>query len=799
MSQVKLQESIVTSSRPAAAGQSAANASKKARQSRKGFYASGLYASRATSGVSSRKSGEEKGVWSKYPRLPNDQGGEDTPKPLLEDDKKVSYDTKETPSELASQSQSSQLQLQPEKSSIGLGSRSIQSSSVVSIGSDYGDDYGDRGSVDQLHWTEMKTLRDQMESPLTEADLEADVDIEISETDTIWLLDIKPKLVNPETDGDLAELIKQRNEAYKALLADKVGNDKYVAREMNTLEATKMTKPCQTDEIGRSEFGNTASGWDMFDSFQAQLEKEKADRFEKKTDEELAKEAEQQQGDDPLEDNRRPLEPTSKSPAFVGRQSTTPSVLDSEFGTVRESVAMTAEEQAQLDAILTSPKLKQTLFIIERAVVQNNSQNLLATYRHLPIIELDKTGDSEAEASQALLVRQKSGASLSPHLAYLWRYSCPAVKGQAVTCMVWNKQNKDILAVSYGKHEYEPEMKNGLVCCWSVKNIQQPERVFRTKSGVTALSWSTQFSYLLAAGLFDGHVLIFDVRTGSQEPVFDSYLSPGRHFGPVRQLEWVRKEAGKHEETQEVLVSASSDGRVIQWSIRKGFEFKELMKLKRVTTVLPGPSQKQKQQKADALISRQASGSSMAFNPNDKNVYLVGTEDGNLHKCSCSYNEQYLESYFGHSSPVYSVKWSPFLTDVFISCAADWTINLWQADRTRPVTTMGSSTKSINSLSWSPKSSCIFACVNDGQLEVWNMAHSTLDPIITEPTDEDTGRYTHVLFSDNSDSLLVGDAQGNVQVFKLENMPSAPKNQAEALDRVIQLALKTELNASQTA
>ena len=32
---------------------------------------------------------------------------------------------------------------------------------------------------------------------------------------------------------------------------------------------------------------------------------------------------------------------------------------------------------------------------------------------------------------------------------------------------------------------------------------------------------------------------------------------------------------------------------------------------------------------------------------------MVGTEDGILHRCSVSYNEQYLDNYFGHAGPVY--------------------------------------------------------------------------------------------------------------------------------------------------
>lgn len=39
--------------------------------------------------------------------------------------------------------------------------------------------------------------------------------------------------------------------------------------------------------------------------------------------------------------------------------------------------------------------------------------------------------------------------------------------------------------------------------------------------------------------------------------------------------------------------------------------------------------------------------------------YLAGTEEGHIHKCSCSYNEQFLESYHGHTVSNYFVRlWS---------------------------------------------------------------------------------------------------------------------------------------------
>ena len=68
------------------------------------------------------------------------------------------------------------------------------------------------------------------------------------------------------------------------------------------------------------------------------------------------------------------------------------------------------------------------------------------------------------------------------------------------------------------------------------------------------------------------------------------------------------------------------------------------------------------------MISRQASGLSFDFPPGDGATYFAGTEDGLIHKCSVSYNEQYLETYHGHTGPVYRIRCSPFCDRLFLSC-----------------------------------------------------------------------------------------------------------------------------------
>ncbi|KAJ1532457.1 WD repeat-containing protein 78, partial [Nowakowskiella sp. JEL0078] len=162
----------------------------------------------------------------------------------------------------------------------------------------------------------------------------------------------------------------------------------------------------------------------------------------------------------------------------------------------------------------------------------------------------------------------------------------------------------------------------------------------------------------------------------------------GKHRDPVWELKWIERERviGDEQSRGENLVSVSTDGRVTQWTIRKGLEFSDLMSLKRVSKqeTLKNTSNNGKisaNPSKSAFIARQAGGLCFDFNPKDSNVYLVGTEEGHIHRCSCSYNEQYLSTYFGHTGPVYKAKWSPFLSSAFLTCSADWTVRLWDQDQ----------------------------------------------------------------------------------------------------------------------
>ncbi|VDM30335.1 unnamed protein product [Hydatigera taeniaeformis] len=358
------------------------------------------------------------------------------------------------------------------------------------------------------------------------------------------------------------------------------------------------------------------------------------------------------------------------------------------------------------------------------------------------------------EAVSSLRLKSVSKIYTPPTLLLLWRFGCPFTKGRNVTSLAFNPRNKDILAVGYGAFEFDRQ-QSGLVCCWSVKKINFPERLFRTPSGVTTVAWSSKNGNLLAVGMFNGVIVIFDARKGSQTPLLDTTHAAGRHYSPVCKLEWVSREAGRSTGHTESLISCSMDGRITEWFTLKGFDCTDLMLLKRPR--LKGPNYAMRKKHSEALIVRHAVGTALCFNDLDPNIYLVGTESGQIHRCSCSYAEQYLSTYNGHTvnlvyffSSVYAVKYSPFLPDVFLSCSADWTVRLWHSDRQKCYLTMATHSSEVNDLTWSHNNGTVFACTNEGNLEIWDLERSTLDPVHVESVCADT-TMSAVLFTEDSD------------------------------------------------
>lgn len=336
----------------------------------------------------------------------------------------------------------------------------------------------------------------------------------------------------------------------------------------------------------------------------------------------------------------------------------------------------------------------------------------------------------------------------------LWHFRAEKGRKKTVTCIAWNPEFPDLFAVGYGSYDFAKPCPTGVICCFSLKNPSYPEYVFTTDSGVMCLDFHPQHASLLAVGLYDGTVMIFDVRAKINKPIFQSTIKTSKHTDPVWQVHWQAEDLAKNLN----FFSVSSDGRVTNWTLSKNeLQYTNVMELKLNSASNPA---------ADASLIGLAGGCCFDFNRISGHLFLVGTEEGRIHKCSKAYNSQYLETYDGHRMAVYGVKWNPFHPGVFLSCSADWTVKLWEHTNRFPVMTFDLG-NAVGDIAWSPYSSTVFAAItDDGKVVVFDLAENKHEPLCEQQVVKKS-KLTHIAFNPKHPVLLVGDDKGTINSLKL--------------------------------
>eukprot|EP00735_Rhodelphis_limneticus_P000953 TRINITY_DN11489_c0_g1::TRINITY_DN11489_c0_g1_i1::g.10810::m.10810 TRINITY_DN11489_c0_g1::TRINITY_DN11489_c0_g1_i1::g.10810 ORF type:complete len:676 (-),score=212.66,sp/Q16959/DYI2_HELCR/53.04/0.0,WD40/PF00400.27/2.9e+02,WD40/PF00400.27/0.0002,WD40/PF00400.27/18,WD40/PF00400.27/3.8e-06,WD40/PF00400.27/0.073,WD40/PF00400.27/8.6e+02,TT_ORF2/PF02957.10/0.25,TT_ORF2/PF02957.10/4.8e+02,TT_ORF2/PF02957.10/2.8e+02 TRINITY_DN11489_c0_g1_i1:228-2057(-) len=397
------------------------------------------------------------------------------------------------------------------------------------------------------------------------------------------------------------------------------------------------------------------------------------------------------------------------------------------------------EEKSEKERdVIHSAKMAKSLKIMERMVNQNTYDDITQDFRYW-----EDASDQYRDGEGTLLP--------------LWRFTTDKAKRKQVTSLCWNYEYPDMFAVGYGSYDFLRQGA-GLVCAFSLKNPSHPEYTFTTESGVMCIDFHPQHSSLLAVGLYDGTVMVFDVRNKGNRPIFQSTVKTGKHSDPVWEVRWQEEDMSK----QLSFFSISSDGRVTLWTMSKNeLNFTDVMELKLVSASGAGLEADE-----DSALSGLASGCCFDFNRTSDHLFLVGTEEGRIHKCSKAYNSQYLQTYEGHHMNVYAVRWNYYHPRAFLSASADWTVKLWDHNLKKPLMSFDLNNP-VGDVSWAPFSSTVFAAVTaDGKVHVFDLNENKHEALCEQKVVK-KAKLTHVVFNPKHPVILIGDDRGAVTSLKL--------------------------------
>uniref|UniRef100_A0A8C1IX40 Dynein intermediate chain 1, axonemal n=1 Tax=Cyprinus carpio TaxID=7962 RepID=A0A8C1IX40_CYPCA len=343
----------------------------------------------------------------------------------------------------------------------------------------------------------------------------------------------------------------------------------------------------------------------------------------------------------------------------------------------------------------------------------------------------------------------------------LWTFQYDKAKSLSVTALCWNHKYNDLFAVGLGSHEFT-QQGGGMLLFYTLKNPSYPEFIFNTASGVMCLDIHEHLSYLVAVGLYDGCVAVYNLKKKTDQPIYNSRASSGKHTSAVMQVKWQKDDLDSNHN----FISVSADGRLVSWTLVKHeLVFTEIIKLPVIDTI---PD--------DLKDVIPTVGTSLDFHKQKDYSFLVGTEHGKIHKGSKYYSSKFLEKYDAHFMNVTRVKWNPFHPDVFISCGWDWMVKIWDQTMKSPVFTFELKT-SVTDVAWAPYSSTVFAAVTtDGKVHVFDLNINKYEALCQQKVVSKKTKLFNIEFNPVHPIIIVGDDRGHVTSLKLSpNLRKKPK------------------------
>lgn len=196
----------------------------------------------------------------------------------------------------------------------------------------------------------------------------------------------------------------------------------------------------------------------------------------------------------------------------------------------------------------------------------------------------------------------------------------------------------------------------------------------KTKSSVMCCDFHSSFPDLLVVGRFNGNVSVYNLIANSKEPLVESIGVRGKHSDSVTAITW----ADDMHFGEKNFFSSSLDGTILNWIVtQSGLSLRTVITLYLDIPPVISPEGLPTKLKAEATC--------MTFHPIDKEIYLIGTEDGLILKCSTAFSSKYLVTYQAHYLPVYRVDFNNFNSNFFLSCSGDGRVKIWEDMRSEPL------------------------------------------------------------------------------------------------------------------
>lgn len=356
-----------------------------------------------------------------------------------------------------------------------------------------------------------------------------------------------------------------------------------------------------------------------------------------------------------------------------------------------------------------------------------------------------------------------------------------------VTGVSWNATGS-VIACSYGRlQDGDWSTEKSYVCTWNLDrrglNPNRPNVVICVSSAVMSLAFHPTEPSLIAGGLYNGEVLVWNCSKTDDPLIARSGISEDTHREPVYQVQWNQSLSRSNRIN---LLSASTDGKILNWAMDgKG----QLVLQDGFALVV---QQMPRNVKLKVRGSTSFGVTALSFSHLDKTVFIAGVEGGYVLKCSTEVltlaslssgsiplKAPALFTFSPHCGPVHAVACSPFHRNLFLTAGTDGHVHLYSMLQAKPVLSLQLSQTYLFSVCWSSVRPLVFAAATgEGTVLIFDLGQSSLCPSVSiEQCAENQPVYCLAFNPKQPQLLAAGNAEGSVKIWQLsaELMKQGPR------------------------
>ncbi|KAH9281265.1 Dynein intermediate chain 3, ciliary [Echinococcus granulosus] len=375
---------------------------------------------------------------------------------------------------------------------------------------------------------------------------------------------------------------------------------------------------------------------------------------------------------------------------------------------------------------------------VEHCIKQNNALNIYEEYFN----DIDYDASEEPPSARIVNVFRDIN-DIKRTAAYVsWFPEGPTKIAVAYSNIGFLENGADVSTDSY---------------IWDFSNPNRPDLVLSPPSSLVCVEFNPKDSHTLVGGCHNGQLCLWDRRKGS----LPAELSPveNSHRDPAWQVIWIQSKTGTE------FFSASTDGQVLWWDVRKMNEPTEILYL--------DPT---KNQELNCSVGAYA----LEYEPTIPTKFMAGTEQGMIISCNRkgkSPAEKVAAVFSGHKGPVYALQRNPFFTKFFLS-VGDWSARIWSEDmKDDPIMWTPYHDSGATDGRWSPVRPALFFMTRlNGCLEIWDYVFKQREPALTIKVSDDSLHCVRV--NEEGQLVAVGSHSGVTTILELsDGFTTAAKNE----------------------